>query len=71
MAEVIKDIQKDNGDTIRVELSEYEGHKFLQIRIWFTNDDGELKPTKKGVSIPLNKIKDISEALSVAAEKVA
>jgi hypothetical protein len=34
------------GDSIRVRLSPYEGHTLIDIRSWYTGDDGRLKPGK-------------------------
>ncbi len=40
------EIQKNSREVIRITESEYEGHKFVDLRIWYT-DGGEYKPTKK------------------------
>ena len=39
----MKQIQKNSREVIRVEESEYEGHKFVDCRIYF-DDNGEWKP---------------------------
>ncbi len=39
-----------DGEKFVVTLSSYEGHDMLSFRIWFTDKDGELRPTKKGIS---------------------
>lgn len=33
-------------ESIRVRLSEYEGHVLIDVRTWFGGDDGRLKPGK-------------------------
>lgn len=48
---VLLDIEKTRGEVIRVEVSEFKGKKLLNIRTWYTNDAGELAPTKKGVTL--------------------
>jgi len=40
------EIQKNRRETIRISESEYEGHKFIDLRIWY-DDNGEMKPKKK------------------------
>ena len=40
------EIQKNSREVIRITDSEYEGHKFVDLRIWYT-DGGHYKPTKK------------------------
>ena len=45
---VLVDIDKGRGEVIRVEVGEFKGKKLLHIRTWYTNEAGELAPTKKG-----------------------
>ncbi len=68
----VKDIAKGNGkDTIRVTVSEYEGHKLLGIRVWFKPDNAdELRPTQKGIAIPVALYKDVMAALKEAEEYI-
>lgn len=48
------DIKKnDKGDVIRVAVDEFKGKDYLDIRNFYKGQDGELKPTRKGVSIPV------------------
>ncbi|MDH4262904.1 MAG: transcriptional coactivator p15/PC4 family protein [Spirochaetia bacterium] len=68
---IIKDIDKGNGEIIRVEISEFKGISYLNLRVWFTDkESGEYKPTQKGIAIkpelyPLLKqaVLDAEEAL--------
>ncbi len=48
---IIKDIPKNNGDILRIEISEYKNVPYLNLRMWYTDKDGELRPTKKGVAV--------------------
>lgn len=48
---VLIDIEKGRGEVIRVEVGEFKGKKLLHLRTWYTNDAGELAPTKKGVAL--------------------
>jgi hypothetical protein len=55
-----KDIKKnDNGDVIRVQVKEFKGNEYLDIRNFYTDKDGELRPTKKGVSIPMHLAQEV------------
>ncbi|EMO28850.1 hypothetical protein LEP1GSC170_2965 [Leptospira interrogans serovar Bataviae str. HAI135] len=44
---VIRDIDKGRGEVIRVEVSEYKGTKYLNLRVWYTDKDGEKNQPKK------------------------
>lgn len=63
---ILTHIEKPNGEVIRVEVSDYEGRKFAQIRQWFTDDNGELKRTKKGVTFGASAIPAIIQGLQTA-----
>ena len=56
------EIQKNSREVIRISESEYEGHKFVDLRVWYS-DNGEMKPTKKGISFNHNVAKEVIEAL--------
>lgn len=42
-------------NSIVISLNEYKGKRTLDIRNFFTNDKGDLCPTKKGISLSKNK----------------
>ena len=54
------DIQKNSREVIRVSASEYEGHDLIDLRVWY-DDDGEMKPTKKGISFNHGVAKEVIE----------
>ena len=47
---MIKEIKKNSKEIIRISQSEYKGHSFIDLRIFFENEHGEYLPTKKGIS---------------------
>lgn len=55
--------EKSRGETINVYLGEYAGRKYLHIREWYLDKDGEEKPTKKGVAIPIEKVAELRTAI--------
>lgn len=54
-----------NG-SIRVSVIEFSGKRYLDVRKYFADDAGEMKPTKKGIA--LNRAQ-FEEVLSMLAEK--
>jgi len=63
---IIKDIDKGKGEIIRVEISEFKGKKLLNLRVWYTDANGEYKPTQKGIAIPPELYEQVKEAINVA-----
>jgi Transcriptional Coactivator p15 (PC4) len=53
----------------RVDLSEYEGHPLVNVRIWQTGSDGIDRPTVKGVSLGIRKLPELASALAKAETK--
>lgn len=42
---------------------EWNGERFLHIRMWFLGKSGEYEPSRKGIAIPSDKVKPLFEAL--------
>ncbi len=75
MSDIIKDIQKNSKEIIRVEVSEFKGMQLINLRIWFqtidTNGTITYKPSQKGVTLNItqfNELKDAIERLAVYIE---
>lgn len=75
MSDIIKDIQKNSKEIIRVEVSEFKGMQLINLRIWFQTIDASgnitYKPSQKGVTLNItqfNELKDAIERLSVYIE---
>jgi hypothetical protein len=50
------------GDTVLVQISEHNGKTFANFRKWYA-DGGKLKPTRQGVTIPLEALPELHKAL--------
>ncbi|RED17495.1 PC4/YdbC family ssDNA-binding protein [Parasphingopyxis lamellibrachiae] len=58
---------RHRGNVWRLEVSEHDGRTFANFRRWFENDHGELCPTKDGCTFPLERLLDLSVAVSTWA----
>ena len=54
---------------IVVSLSSYEGHNLISIREHFTDANGRMRPTTKGISMVVRCLPELSRALRAALEK--
>lgn len=59
-------IRKNAREELRVSLSEFNGHQLANLRIWFTADDGTMRPGNKGLAFKLTMLPDVIEALQSA-----
>ena len=60
----MKEIRKNKSEVIRIQLKEYEGHKLVDIRVWYEDENGEYKPTKKGISFNRHLSMNVSNAIT-------
>jgi hypothetical protein len=67
--EIGKFFKNRKGDIVVVQIKEFEGATFLDIRQFFTGDDGVSRPTKKGIAIGLRKLDELADLINKAIAK--
>ena len=74
MSTIIKDIQRNNNEIIRIEVSEFKGNELINLRIWYqaVDENGAVvyKPTQKGVTLNINKYEELKEAVNKVEEYI-
>ena len=63
MDELIAQFEKNATEVVRVSLTEYRGRKLLDVRVYYSDDEGQYRPTKKGVSLSVDVYPDFKRAL--------
>jgi Transcriptional Coactivator p15 (PC4) len=48
---IIAELQKNPLEKLCIGLREYQGHTFVDLRLYFLGDDEAWHPTKKGVTV--------------------
>lgn len=66
MKAVVSTIPKNASEVVKVELTEFNGHDLLGIRVWTKDTD---KPTQKGISVAVRLIPALREAILDAEAK--
>ena len=57
--------------TIRASVSQFRGKTYLDLRTWYEPEPGQpLKPTQKGVSVPVEYLDELREAVEALATGV-
>ena len=66
----MREFQKnDRGEMVRIVREDYRGTDLVNIRVWYRADNGEMRPSKTGITINGNQIDQLIEALqAVKAE---
>ena len=63
--------QKNPREQIHVKIMDYNGRAFLDIRTyWRQGEEGQWRPSAKGVTIPLDNFQDFAQAYKRAGEWV-
>ena len=57
------------NESVRVSLSEYEGHSIIDVRVFATGTDGIDRPTPRGVAMGIRRLPELSRALVKAEAK--
>lgn len=61
--EVTGEMDKGWNEKIVFGVSEFRGKNYANIRIFYEDDEGEWKPTKKGISVNLENFTEFKERL--------
>ena len=51
---------------LRVDLAEYMGYPFINLRVWSKGPDGAWFPTRKGLSVKIRETKNLADSLMEA-----
>jgi len=66
-AKLLAAIPRSATEQIQIQINEYKGKKYLDLRIYYTTDDGiSWNPTKKGVTFAPDKLQELKEVIETA-----
>jgi hypothetical protein len=60
------DVHRSPSERLRVQLRQYRGREFLDVRCWYLADDGEYRPSQKGVTLNPSQLAELVQALMIA-----
>lgn len=47
----LHEVTKNTQETLRFQITEYKGQQYVDIRVYYRDDNDELRPSKKGLTI--------------------
>lgn len=59
-------LERSPTERLAILWREYEGHRFLDLRIQFMTPEGKWLPTKKGITVKLRELWNASDAIAKA-----
>jgi hypothetical protein len=63
MDDAIAQFEKNATEVVRVSLTEFRGHKLIDLRVYYSDDEGQFKPTKKGVSLSVSLYTELKKSI--------
>ena len=69
-AKILATIERSDTEQLQISVSEYKGKSYLNMRIYYTTDDGATwLPTKKGVTFAPDQLDILSDAIEEAKKE--
>ncbi|HDO23246.1 MAG TPA: transcriptional coactivator p15 [Nitrospirae bacterium] len=65
------EIERNPTERLRVSTESFKGRDYIDLRIYYEANDGEWKPTKKGVTIAPEKTEDVIKLLEKAGKQLS
>jgi len=65
----ICEIEKNSLEKIVIEINEYQGRKYLNIRVWFDASKGQntdWRPSHKGITIAVDLLPELKKSVDQA-----
>lgn len=63
---IVAEFERPGDEVLRVETHEYKGQWYASARIYYQAEDGEWKPTKRGITLNTDILPDVVSALQEA-----
>ena len=60
---LISKFEKNKKEEVRVSLDTFHGRKLINIRVYFKDDDGTMKPGKQRLALGVDRYKDFAGAI--------
>jgi hypothetical protein len=60
---VITRFEKNKKEEVRVSIDTFHGRKLINIRVFYKDDDGTMKPGKQGLALGVDRYKDLAGAI--------
>ena len=69
-AKILAAIERSDTEQLQISVSEYRGKSYLNMRIFYTTDEGSTwLPTKKGVTFSPDQLDLLEEAIQAARQE--
>jgi len=67
---VIDSFKRNATEEVRATLRTYRGRQYMDVRIYYLDDAGEFKPTKKGINLSVELLGELTRMMENLAKAV-
>ncbi len=61
---VVSSFKRNPTEEVRAGIKEFKGRRYIDLRIYYMDDQGEWKPTRKGISLATDFMPELKEAVT-------
>tara|TARA_R110000822_G_scaffold17387_2_gene58669 strand:- start:131 stop:349 length:219 start_codon:yes stop_codon:yes gene_type:complete len=66
----IIEIKKNKSNYVQIELRDYEGHDYIDVREFYDTEDGKRLPTKKGITFSPKVLEKVIDGLTTLKTQI-
>ncbi len=67
---LIAELEKNQKERIRISIEEYRGSRFVDCRVYWEDQEGQWKPSKKGIALNGECLDGVIDALQKARKEL-
>ena len=71
---IVAEFERNGREVVRITLETFKGHKTINIRTWYRDRGGELRPSRSGIAMSIRHLPALAEGITKAfqiAQEVA
>jgi hypothetical protein len=65
---VVAQFEKNKKEEVRVSVGSFHGRQIINMRVYYKDDDGSMKPGKQGMALSVERYKDLAGAIVQVGE---
>jgi Transcriptional Coactivator p15 (PC4) len=62
---VVATFKRNPTEEVRAGIKEFKGRQYIDLRIYYMDDQGEWKPTRKGISLATDFMDELKNAVGL------
>jgi len=67
---ILHEFKRNAEETLRISLATFKGRTYVDLRLFYTDANGELQPTKKGITVTPELWDAFREGVAKAEEEL-